>query len=414
MIAYLIQSLYNIVDSYFIGKYSGDGLTALSVIYPIQLIISAVAVGTGVGVNTYMSRQYSMGRNDDANYAAGTGMVIAVISWAVLSVLALLFLRPYVEISTTSSMAIEYGVSYGLIVCVGSLAIFLESLWTKVHQAGGNMWLPMIAQVLGALTNIVLDPVLIFGWGGLEGMGITGAAMATVIGQIVAAVITGVGGLRKPPAISRIMEYVKQIYRLGFASIFMQLMFTVYIIALNLILSSFSDKAVTVLGLYYKVQSFFFIPLMGLQICIVPVISFNYARDDYKRCKEVIEKSAIIAMAFMVVGVLCFELIPGTLIGIFSKDLGVLEIGIVAFRIIGISFIPAVLSLIMPVFFQAIGFAKPIILLSFTRQIFCLIPIFWLFSKVGLNYVWIAFPAAEIITGALGLFLYKRQLKSWW
>lgn len=412
MLAQLIQAMYNIVDSYFVGRFSEDGLTALSVVYPIQLIAIAVAVGTGVGVNTLMSRHYAHQEQRRANETAGTGVVLALISWGVFALLSVLLMRPYVQLSADAPAAVEYAVTYGTIVCVGSLGLFLESIWTKIHQAGGNMRLPMIAQIAGALTNIVLDPILIFGLGFVPALGVAGAAYATVAGQIVAAVITS-SGFRKPPKAIRMWIYTKKIYKLGFPSIFMQMLFTVYIVALNMILAGFSDAAVTVLGLYYKIQSFFFIPLGGLETCIVPLLSYTYAKNEYTRCKKVLTNSLLLAMGFMLVGVACFELIPAQLLGLFHPAPDVIAIGVPAFRLIGASFVPAVISLLMPVFFQAIGEAIPSVLLSLTRQIFCLIPIFWLFSKIGLNYTWLAFPLAEIITSSLGLLLYTRQLRIW-
>lgn len=413
MLAQLIQALYNIVDSYFVGKYSPDGLTALSVIFPVQLIITALAVGTGVGVNTQMARLYAQGEKERANRTAGTGMVLAAVTWAVFAVLAVVLMHTYVAMSAQSETAVAYGVTYGTIVCVGSLGIFLESIWTKVHQAEGNMRLPMIAQIAGAVTNIVLDPILIFGMWGLPEMGVAGAAVATVCGQVVAAVITGRRGIRKPPALREMLPFTKQIYLLGYPSILMQMLYTVYIVALNVILAGFSDAAVTVLGLYYKMQTFFFIPLMGLQTCIVPVLSYNYAGKKYKRCREVIEDSVWLAMGFMLLGVFCFEVLPGTLLRIFSSEADVIAIGVPAFRIIGASFLPAVPSLLAPVFFQAIGKAEPSVALSLLRQIFCLIPIFWAFSRLGLGYTWIAFPAAELITATVGIVLYIRQVRQW-
>ena len=413
MLAQLILAMYNIVDSYFVGKYSGRGLTALSVIFPIQLIITAVAVGTGVGVNTNMSGCYAQNREERAHETAGVGSMLAFISWLVFAVISTVFMRAYVKTSAGSQEVVEYAVIYGKIVCIGSISLFMDGIWTKVHQAGGNMKRPMIAQILGALTNIVLDPVLIFGMGPVPEMGVAGAAYATVAGQTVAAAVTFYKGFYKIPPKEKILGYVKQIYSLGFPSIFMQILYTVYIVALNIILAGFSDSAVTVLGLYYKLQSFFFIPLIGLETCIVPLISYAYAQRDYGRCKGIMTDTFIFAGSFMIVGIICFEFIPAQLIQIFSSETSVIEIGVTAFRIIGLSFIPAVFSLLTPVFFQAIGGAIPSIILSLTRQIFCLIPIFWLMSKIGLNYTWIAFPAAEIITGGVGIFLYIRQLKKW-
>ena len=413
MLAQLILAMYNIVDSYFVGKYSGRGLTALSVIFPIQLIITAVAVGTGVGVNTNMSGCYAQNREERAHETAGVGSMLAFISWLMFAVISTVFMRAYVKTSAGSQEVVEYAVIYGKIVCIGSISLFMDGIWTKVHQAGGNMKRPMIAQILGALTNIVLDPVLIFGMGPVPEMGVAGAAYATVAGQTVAAAVTFYKGFYKIPPKEKILGYVKQIYSLGFPSIFMQILYTVYIVALNIILAGFSDSAVTVLGLYYKLQSFFFIPLIGLETCIVPLISYAYAQRDYGRCKGIMTDTFIFAGSFMIVGIICFEFIPAQLIQIFSSEISVIEIGVTAFRIIGLSFIPAVFSLLTPVFFQAIGGAIPSIILSLTRQIFCLIPIFWLMSKIGLNYTWIASPAAEIITGGVGIFLYIPQLKKW-
>ena len=412
MLAQLIQALYNIVDSYFVGQYSGDGLTALSIIFPIQLIITAIAVGTGVGVNTLMSRHYAHSETNKANAAAGTGMALAVVSWAVFAVVSALLMRPFVSLSAESPDAVEYAVTYGTIVCVGSLGIFMESMWSKVHQAGGNMRLPMLAQIAGAVTNILLDPILIFGWGFVPAMEIAGAAYATVIGQFIAALIT-VSGFRKPPQMSELVQCAKRIYQLGYPSILMQGLYTVYIVILNMILAGFSDEAVTVLGLYYKLQSFFFIPLTGLQTCIVPLLSYTYAQQAYERCKKVMTNAMILSMAFMLIGVACFELIPVPLLSIFSDNTLVFEIGENAFRIIGLSFVPIVLSLMTPVFFQAIGAARPSVLLSLSRQIFCLVPLFWLFSRIGLDYAWWAFPVTEVLVGTLGMVLYSKQLKQW-
>lgn len=413
MLAQLIQALYNIVDSYFVGQYSNSGLTALSVIFPVQLIITAIAVGTGVGVNTYMARMYAFGKTRAADSTAGTGTVLAVVSWAVFAVAMLLLMEPYVRTSATSLDAVSDAVLYGNIVCVGSIGIFLESIWTKVLQAGGNMRLPMLAQIAGALTNIVLDPILIFGLGPVPRMGIAGAAAATVAGQCVAAVLTGAAAFRRPPKARVMWKYVRQIYRLGYPSIFMQMLYTVYIMALNMILAGFSDDAVTVLGLYYKLQSFFFIPLNGLQTCIVPILSYNFACLAYDRCKRILYDSCGISLVFMLVGVVSFECIPDRLIGLFSQEPAVLAIGVPAFRVIGLSFIPAVLSLMPPVFFQAIGAAGPSLLLSVVRQICCLIPLFWLFSKISLGATWFAYPLSEVITGSLGVAFYLRQLQRW-
>ncbi len=412
MLAQLIQALYNIVDSFFVGKYSADALTALTVIYPLQLIIIALAVGTGVGVNTYMARKYAQDRPKAAQGAAGSAAVLAVLSWAVFAVLANIFMLPYVKTSATEPGAIEQAVIYGRIVCTGALGTFLEGSWSKIYQSRGNMRLPMAAQVAGALTNVVLDPILIFGLGPFPEMGAAGAAYATVAGQFVAAAVTS-GAFCRPPKPSEFKHYTKRIYFFGYSSIVMQLLYTVYIVMLNVILAKFSDAAVTVLGLYYKAQSFFFIPLIGLETCIVPVLSYNYARAEYGRCRSVMKYSFLISLLFMLVGIFFFEFMPETLMRLFSASDEVMSIGKIAFPIIGASFIPAVFSLMTPVFFQAIGKGGQSLLLSLTRQIFVLVPVFWAMSKIGLNYTWTAFPAAEISAGILGLILYAHHIAKW-
>lgn len=413
MLAQLIQALYNVVDSFFVGRYSDDALTAVTVVYPIQLIAIAVAVGTGVGVNTYMARKYALGQTEKANATAGTGTVLAALSWLVFAIVSYFIMPAYVRTSATESAAIEQAVTYGRIVCVGSIGTFLEGNWSKVHQSRGNMRVPMLAQVAGALTNVVLDPIFIFGLGPIREMGVAGAAYATVIGQCISAVIVGIKGFCKPPKAKDAVKFAGKIYYYGYSSILMQSLYTVYIVLLNIILSGFSDSAVTVLGLYYKLQSFFFIPLFGLQTCIVPVLSFNCTRKAYKRCKDTMRDSFIISLVFMILGTICFVGIPEQLIRLFSSSEQVIAIGKKAFPIIGCSFFAAVFSLIMPTFFQAIGNGFASIMLSLTRQIFVLVPVFWAFSKIGLDYTWIAFPTAEIVAGAVGLILYRRQLKKW-
>lgn len=275
------------------------------------------------------------------------------------------------------------------------------------------MKLPMIAQIVGAATNIILDPIFIFGAGIIPEMGVAGAAYATICGQIVAAIITGIKGYRMPPKIRDILHYIKKIYFYGYPSILMQALFTIYIIALNLILAGFSDSAVTVLGLYYKMQSFFFIPLFGLQTCVVPLLSYNYAKGNFERCRETIKDAFIISASFMIIGIIMFVFFPKEVIGIFSSSNEVFEIGKIAFPIIGTCFFPAIFSLIMPVFFQAIGYGKTSLLLSLIRQIFCLIPIFWGLSLIGLDYSWLAFPISETIASGIGLLLYTHLLHTW-
>ena len=411
MLAQLIQALYNLVDSLFVGEYSAEGLTALSIIYPIQLLMIAFAVGTGVGVNTSMAYYLGINKKDKADEIGGIATPLALFLWIIFAVVCWFILPAYAEISTTSKVVVKQVITYGRIVCVAAVGLFLESSWTKILQANGDMKTPMFAQIVGAVVNIILDPILIFGLFGMKPLGIAGAAIATVIGQIIAAVIVMKKGIRKSPSLDKYLPGIKRIYKLGFPNIVMQMAFTLYIFGLNLILVQFSDQAVTTLGLYYKWQMFFFIPLGALETCIVPIVSYNYAARNIKRCREVLSISVIWGITLMLIGVLCFELIPKQMLSVFTDDALVLEIGNVAFRIIGLSFIPLVTSMIFPVFFQATGYAVRSSLLTIVRTVVLFVPLGYIFAKFGLNFFWCTFPVTEILTTLMGIIFYRQFLK---
>ena len=412
MLAQLIQALYNIVDSFFVGRFSDTGLTALSIVYPLQLLMIALAVGTGVGINTAMA--YFLGTQDRkrSDEAAGISTALSLVMWAVFALLAAVLTPAYARMSTESEAVIADVIVYGRIVCVCSIGLFLESGWTKVLQAEGNMNRPMAAQILGAVTNIVLDPLLIFGLFGLPALGIAGAAIATVAGQIVAAAIVWRGGYRRSPEWALYPALVRRVYRLGIPNILMQSAYTFYILGLNLILSTFSDQSVTALGLYYKWQTFFFIPLGAMQTCIVPVISYNYAAGSLDRCRKTLRESILAGMALMLIGTLCFELIPGPMLRFFSRDAEVIAIGTYGFRWIGPSFLPMVTSLIFPVFFQAVGSAGKSSLLTILRTVVLFVPLGWLFAHWGLHAFWLTYPVTELITTAVGFLFYRQFLRA--
>lgn len=412
MLAQLIQALYNIVDSLFVGRYSESGLTALSIIYPIQLLMIALAVGTGVGINTVMAAKLGMGKGKEADEYAGIGTPLAIAMWALFTVIGWLIMPAYARMSTESVHVINDVVVYGRIVCIFSIGLFLESIWTKVLQANGDMKTPMLAQIFGAITNIILDPLLIFGLFGLPKCGIAGAAIATIAGQIVAALIVFRKGFRKSPTKEIYPHHVAKIFQLGIPNILMQSAYTFYILGLNLILATFSDQAVTALGLYYKWQTFFFIPLGAMQTCIVPVISFNYAARKIDRCKKILTTAVGFGLVLMSMGTLCFNLIPTQMLQVFTSDALVIEIGGFGFHIIGISFIPMVTSLIFPVFFQAVGSSLKSSFLTVVRTVISFVPLGFLFSRLGLNWFWLTFPATEVITSAVGLLFYRQFLTS--
>lgn len=412
MLAQLIQALYNIVDSLFVGRYSDSGLTALSIIYPIQLLMIALAVGTGVGINTVMAARLGVGNKKEADEYAGTGTPLALALWLLFSFVCWFLMPAYAKMSTDSPAVINDVVIYGRIVCVFSFGLFLESIWTKVLQANGDMKTPMVAQIVGAVTNIVFDPLLIFGLFGLPEMGIGGAAAATAAGQIAAALIVMKKSFRKPPAKKIFPHHVSNIFRLGMPNILMQSAYTFYILGLNLILSGFSDQAVTALGLYYKWQTFFFIPLGAMQTCIVPVISFNYAAKNIDRCKKVLKSAILFGLSLISIGTICFLCIPGQMLLVFTSDKTVIEIGKIGFHFVGISFLPMVTSLIFPVFFQAIGASLKSSLLTIIRTVILFVPLGFLFSRFGLTWFWLTFPVTEILTSLAGAFYYRQFLQA--
>lgn len=412
MLAQLIQALYNIIDSIFIGRFSDSGLTALSIVYPIQLLMIALAVGTGVGINTVMASKLGLGHTQKANEYAGVGMPLAILFWGIFATVCYTIMPYFAKMSTNDQAIISDVITYGRIVCVFSFGLFLESVWTKVHQARGNMKTPMIAQICGAITNIILDPILIFGMLGFPKMGIAGAAIATVAGQIIAALVVMNGAFCKSPALKKYPHYTVNIFRLGLPNILMQSAYTFYIFGLNLILAGFSDAAVTVLGIYYKWQTFFFIPLGAMQTCIVPVISYNYASNNPDRCKKTLHISILFGAAFMLVGTLCFNILPEPMLRFFSSDEAVVKIGITAFRIIGWSFVPLVTSLTYPVFFQSIGKSFKSSLLTVIRTVVLFVPLGYLFSLIGLDYFWLTYPVTDGLTTLVGFLMCRSFFKN--
>ena len=413
MLAQLIQALYNIVDSFFVGRYSESGLTALSIIYPIQLLMIAFAVGTGVGINTIMAAKLGAGRSKNADEYAGVGTPLAIFLWLLFSVICYFIMPFYAKMSTASEDVIRDVILYGRIVCIFSFGLFLESIWTKVLQANGDMKTPMIAQIVGAITNIIFDPILIFGMFGFPEMGIGGAAAATVAGQIMAALIVMKKGFRKSPKTDVFPHHIAEIFRLGVPNILMQSAYTFYILGLNLILATFSDQAVTTLGLYYKWQTFFFIPLGAMQTCIVPIISYNYATSNIERCRATLFTAIKFGLALMSVGTLCFIFIPTQMLSVFTSDPLVIKIGSIGFRFVGISFLPMVTSLIFPVFFQAVGSGLKSSALTIIRTVILFVPLGYVFSLFGLNMFWLTFPVTETLTSIIGIFFYRQFLRKY-
>ena len=412
MLALLIQSVYNIVDSYFVSRYSLTGLTALSIIFPIQLLMTALGTGTGTGLNILISRMDGNGETAPQRGVVKSGLYLGVLNFLIFACIGMLLIDGYYNMSSDQPAVRAEGIQYAQIIFLGSLGLFMESNCTKLLQAKGNMVTPMLAQVAGAVINLVFDPIFIFGLFGTPELGVTGAAIATIMGQWTAMLITLKAVFRTYDVRGKFrFKDCVQIYQSGFPSIVMQSLYTLYIVGLNLILKQFTEDAVTVLGIYYKLQAFFFIPLMGLQQVIVPVISFNYGAQNYKRVKDTLRYSIMISGGVMVLGTLIFMMFPKELIAIFSDNFSILSIGTPALRIISVSFVPASLAMMFTVYFQGTNQGQNSISITVLRQIILLVPLAWLFHFAGLNYVWLTFPVTEVIAMCCCLFLFSKSQK---
>lgn len=409
MLALLIQSIYNIVDSCFVAQYSLSGLTALSIIFPIQLLMTALGTGTGTGLNILISRMGGNGDTARQRDVVKSGQYLGIWNFLIFTCIGMLLIGSYYTISSDQAEVRAEGVQYAQIIFLGSFGLFMESNCTKLLQAKGNMVTPMLAQVAGAVINLVFDPIFIFGLFGAPELGVAGAAIATIMGQWAAMLITVKAVFRTYDVRGtfRFRDCI-QIYQSGFPSIIMQSLYTLYIVGLNLILKQFTEDAVTVLGIYYKLQTFFFIPLMGLQQVIVPVISFNYGAHDNKRVNDTLRYSILISCGVMALGTFIFMAFPKELISIFAGSTPILNIGTPALRIISVSFLPASLAMMFTVYFQGIDKEKCSVFITVLRQIILLVPLAWLFHFAGLNYVWLTFPVTESIAMCCCCLLYHR------
>lgn len=409
MLALLIQSIYNIVDSYFVARYSTAGLTALSIIFPIQLLMTALATGTGTGINILISRMDGTGKTENQNKLVKSGLFLGLFNYLIFAVIVLIIIRPYYIISSDIDAVRTQGIQYAKIILIGSVGQFIEANCTKILQAKGNMRIPMLAQITGAVINVILDPILIFGLPGMPQLGIEGAAIATIVGQLAAAIITFASVhhnylLKGSISVKNCVE----IYKSGMPSIIMQSLYTLYIIGLNLILKQFTEDAVTVLGIYYKLQTFFFIPLMGLQQVILPIISFNYGAGQEKRVKDVLKYSTIASCSIMVFATAIFVIFPYQLLSVFSDSELIMRIGSYALRVISGSFVPSGVVMMFTAYFQGVNRGKDSLIITVLRQVFLLVPLAWIFHFMGLKYVWFTFISTEMIAMIVSLILYHK------
>lgn len=426
ILSMLIQAMYNIVDSFFVSRISESALAAITYIFPVQMVLISVAVGTGVGINSLISRRLGAKRFEDADLAACHGYRLAFINWAFFFLVGLFLSRPIISVMTDTEYIVEEGTKYLTIVLMGSVFILVQIATEKILQATGNMVLPMLCTITGAVTNVILDPLLIFGLGPFPEMGITGAAVATVFGQLFSMTLGQIILFRFNDLIHvRFRGWkwdkniIKDIYAVGAPAILMQCIASVLQFGMNMILSSFTETAVAVMGVYGRLQSFIFMPVFGLNQGVLPVLGYNYGAKNRARMMEAYKKGFIIAFSIMALGLIVFQLFPHELLHVFNaqNNPDIYEIGVPAFRAISWCFLPASYGIMTSAVFQASGHGFLSLWSSLIRQLVGVLPLAIILGYfVGLNAVWYSFPLAEIL-GTLYLviaftMLYKRELKN--
>lgn len=416
ILSMLVQALYNIVDSIFVAQIGETALAAVSLAFPVQNLIIAVSVGTGVGVNALLSRSLGEKNQETANLAAVNGIFVFFLSYLLFAVFGFFFARMYFTVQTSNPEIIEQGTIYLSVCSIFSFGIFLEIALERIMQSTGRTIYNMITQGLGAIINIILDPILIFGLFGFPRMGILGAAVATVIGQIIAMLLLLYFNIRKNSDVNLNMRrfrpdtaIIAEIYRVGLPSIIMQSISSVMTFGVNKILLLFSETAVSVFGIYFKLQSFIFMPVFGLNNAMVPIVAYNYGAARKDRIMKTIRSSVTAAVAIMLAGLAIFQIFPEQLLYLFDASEHMMEIGVPALRIISLSFLFAGYCIVIGSVFQALGNGVYSLITSAARQLVCILPAAYLFAAVfGLHAVWYAFPLAEIISVVLTTILFRR------
>lgn len=416
MISMLVQALYNIVDSIFVAKLSEDALTSVSLAYSMQQLMIAVSTGTGVGINALLSKHLGMKDEDGANRVASCGVVLAFFSYILFLFVGIFGSRGFMLMQNTDPEIVKGGVTYLRIVLIGSFGLFAQILMERLVQSTGKTMIAMITQTLGAVVNIIFDPILIFGLFGFPKLGIAGAAIATVAGQITAAVLGIIlNQLYNKEIKLDLIKYrpdfdtIFKIYAIGLPSIIMQSISSLMVVIMNKILFIFSSTAQAVFGVYFKLQSFIFMPLFGLNNGVVPIIAYNYGAQKRKRLKKTVVVGCIYAVAIMLIGTVVMELFPRELLSMFEASEEMITIGVPALRIISLSFMFAGFCVTVGSVFQALGNGMYSMTVSVARQLCVLLPVAYLMSLTGsLDMVWLSFPIAEIVSVLLSLYFYKR------
>lgn len=423
IISMLVQALYNIVDSVYVSQVSESAVTALSLAFPVQNMQIGFAVGVGVGVNALLSQ--SLGRKDQesVNWAAGQGVFLALVATALFMLFGFFGVRPYYTMQSTVAETVEGGIAYTSICCIFTVGIFIQVLCERLLQATGRAMQTMILQGTGAIINIILDPVFIHGWWGMPKMGVAGAAVATVIGQCTGAVLGIYLNLRHNPEVQLRVKFMKPnwkviapILEVGIPSVVMNGIGSVMNFGMNQILQGFNEVATGVFGIYYKLQSLFFMPLFGINNATISILAYNYGARKPKRIVHTLKLATAVAVCIMLVGLAVFQLFPQALLGIFNPTEEFLAIGVKALRILCLPFPVAAICISLGASFQALGKGSYSTVVSLCRQLIVLLPAAYLLSLTGsVDNVWWSFPIAEVmsalVTGLLFAKLYRQKVK---
>ena len=416
VISMLVQALYNVVDSIYVSQVSESAVTALSLAFPVQNMQIGFSVGIGVGINSLLSKSLGEGNQEAANRAAGNGMVMMLMVTAAFMLFGIFGVRPYYEMQSTVAETVEAGISYTSICCIFCMGSFMQILSERLLQSTGRTVYSMYTQATGAIINIILDPIFIHGWFGIPAMGVTGAAVATVIGQWSGALLGLYFNEKKNPEVQFGRRYakldkkiVKAILVVGVPSIIMNSIGSIMNFGMNQILQGFTETATGVFGIYFKLQSFFFMPLFAINGATISIIAFNYGARKPQRIIKTLKLAVGAALCLMITGLLVFQFLPDLLLGMFNPSEAFLEIGRAALRTISWSFPVAAVGIALGACFQALGNGIYSTITSLCRQMFVLLPVAYLMSLTGnVNMVWLAYPIAEIASGAATCFFFLR------
>lgn len=411
MISMLVQALYNIVDSIFVSRINENALTAVSLAFPIQALLIALSTGTGVGVNAVLSKALGEKNNEKASKAAVNGLFLAVVTYLIALAIGIFFVGTFYRSQTDDTEIVTYGIQYLSIVCIFSIGMLMQMMLEKLLQSTGKTFYSMITQSVGAIINIVMDPILIFGLFGMPKFGVAGAAVATIFGQCVGSGLALFFNLKYNKEISLSLKGFKpdfpiigKIYSVGIPSIIMQAIGSVMTYGMNRILISFSSTAAAVFGVYFKIQSFVFMPVFGLNNGMVPIIAYNYGAGKRERVVKTLKLAVTYAMGIMLFGLLLFHSVPDLFLKMFAASDHMMEIGVPALRIISLHFPLAAIGIVFSSFYQALGNGIYSMWVSLIRQLIVLLPAAWLLAKLGnVIYVWWAFPIAEVFALCLSI-----------